>query len=95
MAYDPNYYRTEEYVQQNYPPAGYTPHGDRQLTHHLPPTTLHLQTTLHAPPLMIIATSTPIPTTTVNVPAATVITAATHAAPAQVQALVHDPAPAK
>lgn len=26
MAYDPNYYRTEEYVQHNYPPAGYTPH---------------------------------------------------------------------
>lgn len=26
MAYDPNYYQTQEYVQQQYPSAGYTPH---------------------------------------------------------------------
>ncbi|KAL8728778.1 MAG: hypothetical protein Q9166_005156 [cf. Caloplaca sp. 2 TL-2023] len=32
MAYDPNYYQTQPYTQQQYASAGYTPHGDRQLT---------------------------------------------------------------
>ncbi|KAI4233416.1 MAG: hypothetical protein L6R40_007080 [Gallowayella cf. fulva] len=32
MAYDPNYYQTQSYSQQQYVPANYAPHGDRQLS---------------------------------------------------------------
>ncbi|KAL8809609.1 MAG: hypothetical protein Q9200_003263 [Gallowayella weberi] len=32
MAYDPNYYQTQSYAQQQYVPAAYSPHGDLPLS---------------------------------------------------------------